>query len=249
GAGVDVAGLRTLEAPTGNAIVLRAPDGESSIVVSPGANGQLSPEVADELAEHWSTATVLLLQLEVPLETVRHVATRARAGGARVVLNAAPGAALPPDLLSLCDPLVVDEPEAAFLLSHSAGTSSSLTVSEAGAGAAGTAGVVDPDVIARDLLELGPRSVVLTRGSQGAVLAERAADGSLRSPVEVSAAPADVVDTTGAGDAFIGAMAAELAAGADLAAAVRRGTEVAAVAVGRPGAQASYPTAGEVPAR
>jgi ribokinase len=231
GAGVDLTGLRTVDAPTGNAIIVITPDGENSIIVSPAANRQVSPQLIDELAPLWNGAGVVVVQLEIPLETVAHLVLRASSGGARVIVNAAPAAALPGVILAASDPLVVNESEAAFLLGHQAGSAPRAA-----------------DLLAGDLLALGPRSVVLTLGSDGAVLLERRADGRVGSAVAVPARKVTAVDTTGAGDAFVGALAVELAAGNGLEAAVRRATDVAALAVGRRGAQESYPTLAEVEA-
>ena len=219
-AGVDVTHLSAVDAPSGNAIILLTPDGENSIIVSPAANRHVTPGLLDGCREAWAEAAVLVLQLEIPLETVVHAATRVHRSGGRVVLNAAPAAPLPPEVLAAADPLVVNESEAAVLL---------------GGGAAG------PRETAAALLGLGPRSVVLTLGEEGAVHAEPGSP-----PGHVPARAVAAVDTTGAGDAFVGALAVELAAGRDLRAAVTRATDVAAVAVGRRGAQASYPTLEEL---
>ncbi|MGV8967506.1 MAG: ribokinase [Cellulomonas sp.] len=233
GAGVDLTGLRTVAAPTGNAIIIVTPDGENSIIVSPAANRQVSPQLIDELEAVWAAAAVLVVQLEIPIETVAHLVPRAHSHGTRVVVNAAPAAALPADVLAASDPLVVNESEAEFLLGRPPHASAAAA----------------PSVVAADLLALGPRSVVLTLGSEGAVLLERDDDGAARPAVAVPARKVTAVDTTGAGDAFVGALAVELAAGAGLEAAVRRATEVAAVAVGRRGAQDSYPTLAELETR
>jgi len=236
-AGVDLRGLRTVEAPTGNAIILVTPDGENSIIVSPAANRHVSPQMLDELEKVWGSAALLVVQLEIPLETVAHVVSRANASGTRVVVNAAPAAALPREVLAVCDPLVVNEAEAAFLLGRT-GPEADVPLLADG----------DADRLARDLLDLGPRSVVVTLGSAGAVLIEQGVDGRPARPVHVPARQVTAVDTTGAGDAFVGALAVELAAGAHLDASVRRATDVAALAVGRRGAQESYPTRAELEA-
>jgi len=251
GAGVDLAGLRTVVAPTGNAIIIVTPDGENSIIVSPAANRLVSPQMIDELEAVWSVAAVLVIQLEIPLETVIHLCSRAHLGGTRVVVNAAPAAALPPQVLAVSDPLVVNESEAAFLLGR---PNPAAPRNGDGDGRRDGDGLGDDAVdgaihLVADLLDLGPRSVVLTLGSEGAVLLERGADGEPEMAVHVPARHVIAVDTTGAGDAFVGALAVELAAGAGLEAAVLRATGVAAVAVGRRGAQESYPTLAELEAR
>jgi ribokinase len=242
GAGVDLQGLRVVDAPTGNAIILVTPDGENSIVVSPAANRFLTPVLAGELEPLWSGAAVLVASLEIPMETIAFLLPRAHGTGTRVVLNAAPAAVLPDEVLTVADPLVVNESEATFLLSF--------------AGTAALEGAApDPNEIVTALLALGPRSVVLTLGAAGAVLVERVrqtaggdtgpATVSLE-PVHVSGRVVQVVDTTGAGDAFVGALAAHLSEGGNLEVAVRRATDIAAIAVTRRGAQASYPSLEEI---
>lgn len=237
-AGVDLTGLRTVAAPTGNAIILVTPDGENSIIVSPAANRHVTTTMIDELQEVWRDAAVLVIQLEIPLTSVVHLVPRAHARGIRVVVNAAPAAALPPAVLAACDPLVVNESEAALLLGRADSVAGDRVPGDRGA-----------DTLARDLLQLGARSVVLTLGPDGAVLLKRGDDDEPLAPVLVPARRVRVVDTTGAGDAFVGALAVELASGAGLEAAVRRATEVAAFAVGRRGAQESYPALDELEAR
>ncbi|QTE31513.1 ribokinase [Pengzhenrongella sicca] len=231
-AGVDVRGLRSIAAPSGQAVILVTPDGENSIIVSPGANAQVSTALVAEVADLWLGADVLVVQLEIPLETVEHVVPRAHARGTRVIVNAAPAAALPAAVLAASDPLVVNETEAEAALAARTG--------QPRPGVAAADG--GPGATALDLLALGARSVVLTLGAGGAVLVERGADGAAGTPLHVPAHPVAAVDTTGAGDAFVGALAVELCAGSGLEAAVRRATQVAAFAVGRRGAQASYPT-------
>lgn len=220
---MDLSGLRTVDAPTGLAVIMVTPDGENSIIVAPGANRHLTPRMLDE-HEQWRAADVVVLQLEIPVESVTKVATEAPG---RVVLNTAPAAELPAEVLALADPLVANESEAHFLLGDQHG---------------------DGVELAERLLGLGSRSVVLTLGSAGSVVVERGADGELRTEV-VPAHRVTAVDTTGAGDSFVGAMAMRLSEGEGLTAAVRLATSVAAIAVGRRGAQESFPTLAEVEAR
>jgi ribokinase len=242
GAGVDLQGLRVVDAPTGNAIILVTPDGENSIIVSPAANRFLTPALVDELKPVWTGAAVLVAQLEIPLETITFMLPEAHRSGTRVVLNAAPAAVLPDEVLRIADPLVVNESEATFLLAR-AGT------------ATPHAAAVDPGDVAKALLSLGPRSVVLTLGAAGAVLVERSRDTAGRDgaraatsqdAVHIPGHTVTVVDTTGAGDAFVGALAGHLSDGVDLQEAVRRANDVAAIAVTRRGAQESYPTREEI---
>ncbi|HWD04519.1 MAG TPA: ribokinase [Amycolatopsis sp.] len=210
GAGVATEHLRTVERPTGIAYITVTPDGENSILVSPGANSALAPgDVTDEVLDG---VKVLVASLEVPLPTVEHAVGKAAAKGIRVVLNLSPAAKVAPETLAALDVLLVNEHEAAYLT----------------------------DAHPRRLLELGPRSAVVTLGAKGALVVTP--DGA----TDVPSPPATAVDTTGAGDAFAGALVTYLAAGADLTDAAARAAHVAAISVTRRGAQPSYPTAAEL---
>ncbi|MET7710585.1 ribokinase [Micromonospora sp. NPDC005413] len=219
GAGVDVRGLRTVAGPSGIALIAVDRDAENFIVVAPGANGTLTELDADDRATI-AAADVLLLQLEVPLAAVVRAADWARAEGTTVVLNAAPAAVLPTELLDLVDVLVVNEHEAAVV----AGVFSD-----------------DPPVLLDALLELVPR-VVLTRGARGAAYADRR---GLR--LTVPAPRIDAVDTTAAGDAFTGALAVGWAerGGAStedtVTASLRWACAAGAACAQRPGASTALP--------
>ncbi|MGA5584572.1 ribokinase [Streptomyces thermodiastaticus] len=221
-AGVDTTGVLTGGAPTGVALITVDPSGDNSIVVSPGANARLTPEDVRAAAGLLTRARVVSAQLEVPLETVVE-AVRQLAPGSRFVLNPSPPRPLPQELLDACDPLIVNEHEARVIL---------------GAGQAGST----PEDWARALLARGPRSVVVTLGAEGALVAS--AEGLTRVP----SVAVDAVDTTGAGDAFAAALAWRLGAGVPLAEAAAYAARVGAAAVTKPGAQESYPTAAEVEA-
>ncbi|MEE6274259.1 ribokinase [Georgenia wangjunii] len=225
-AGVATRGLRVAASASGSAIIMVTPDGENSIVVSPGANLNVTPELVQDCSDIWLGADLVVMQMEIPMETVEYVADASRRSGARFVLNAAPAQPLPASVLAVCDPLVVNEGEAVLLLGSS---------DESG----------DPLRLSAALLGLGPRSVIITLGSRGAVYRERAAAQCGHVP----ARQIDAVDTTGAGDAFVGALCAALAEGAPLGACVEIATDVAAFAVEGRGAQASYPTPDALRAR
>jgi ribokinase len=251
--GADPAGARMLEAlrservdthavaalpgvPTGTAYITVTADGENTIVLERGANARLSPgDVAAE-RDALAGAAVMLAQLEVPIDTVTAAVCAARDAGVRAVVTLAPAQEVPAELLAGLDPLLVNEHEAAILL---AGGGSG----GAGDGGGGDGGggdddgrgrdvVTDAEECARRLLGLGPRSVVITLGAAGAVVA----DGSRVWRVPAVAVD-EVVDTTGAGDAFAGALASALAGGARLADAVSAGMAAGAQAVGRAGAR------------
>ncbi|MQA94000.1 MAG: ribokinase [Streptosporangiales bacterium] len=221
-AGVDAAHVLDTDRPTGVAMIIVDGSGDNSIVVSPGANGALTPDDVAAAGPVIARASVLCLQLEIPFDTLGAAARAAAEAGTRVVLNLAPAAAIPEETLKLCDPLVVNEHEAAFLL----GT--------------GVDAVADPDGAAAALRELGPRSVVITLGATGAYVADDTETASLPAP-SVTA-----VDTTGAGDAFVGALAVRLARGDGLATAAAYAVKVGAAVVQREGAQSSFPTPAEV---
>ncbi|MEU4146365.1 ribokinase [Streptomyces parvulus] len=221
-AGVDTVGVLVGGAPTGVALITVDPSGDNSIVVSPGANGRLTPGDVRAAGSLFHASRVVSTQLEIPLETVVEV-VRSLAPDSRFVLNPSPPLPLPPEVLAACDPLIVNEHEARVILGDA-------LVSER------------PEDWARILLAKGPRSVVVTLGAEGALVASGA--GVARVPsVKVEA-----VDTTGAGDAFTAALAWRLGTGDSLAEAAAYAARVGAAAVTKPGAQESYPTAAEAEA-
>ena len=200
--------------PTGSAFVTVTPDGENAIVVSPGANRRFGPEEIEAAAGDLREARVVVAQLEVSIEAVESAACIAAEAGGRFLLNLAPPRELPDSLLRLCDPLVVNEHEAAFLLEEETA----------------------PEGSARRLLSLGPASVIVTLGAAGAVLATGEIMKTYPAP------EMETVDSTGAGDAFVGA----LAEGVPLEEVVHYAVLAGAVAVTREGAQGSLPSPEEV---
>jgi ribokinase len=221
-AGVDTAGVLVGGAPTGVALITVDPSGDNSIVVSPGANGRLTPDDVRAASALLAASQVVSVQLEIPLETVVEV-VRGLRPGTRFVLNPSPPRELPPDVLAACDPLIVNEHEARVVLGADAGET--------------------PEQWAEALLALGPRSVVVTLGEEGALVAD--ATGTV---ARVPSMKVNAVDTTGAGDSFTAALAWRLGAGESLADSAAYAARVGAVAVTREGAQASFPTAEEVAA-
>jgi ribokinase len=214
-AGVDATRLRTLEGPTGTAHIVVEHGGANRIVVVPGANGRLTG-LTDADRASIREADLLLLQLEVPLETVIEAARMARAADTRVVLTPAPARALPDELLELVDVLVPNEHEA-------------LQV----------AGVDGIDEAIAALVARVP-DVVVTLGERGGIHAA----GDARTPF--SAPRVDAVDTTAAGDTFVGALALSLGEGRAWPDALQRASAAAAISVGRAGAAASMPDAAEL---
>ncbi|WP_405879872.1 ribokinase [Streptomyces sp. NBC_01136] len=220
-AGVDTAGILTGGAPTGVALITVDPSGDNSIVVSPGANGRLTPADVRAAGSLVQSSRVVSAQLEIPLETVVEV-VRNLAPGSRFVLNPSPPLPLPAEVLAACDPLIVNEHEARVVLGSGAGP--------------------EPEDWATALLALGPRSVVITLGSEGALVADS------QGVVRVPSVKVEAVDTTGAGDAFTAALAWRLGLDEPLPVAAAYAARVGAAAVTRPGAQESFPTAEEVEA-
>ncbi|TYK42704.1 ribokinase [Actinomadura decatromicini] len=221
-AGVDLAHLATTPgAPTGVALITVGPDGDNSIIVSPGANARVGPDDVAAARAAITAASVVSCQLEVPLPAVAAAARLGAEAGARVVLNLSPPALVPDDLLARCDPLVVNEHEAAFLL--------------------GPDGPRDPAAMAEALRRRGPRSVVVTLGADGALVAAGP------EPVRVPSPRVAAVDTTGAGDAFTAALCLRLARGDALPDAARYAARAGAAAVRAPGAQGSFPAPGDLP--
>lgn len=235
-AGVDTAALGTEKAvPTGIALITVAADGENTIVVAPGANTTLT--AAEVAAAVGPAVRVVSAQCEVPMDAVRAAARAAERHGARLVLNPSPPEAVRDDpesgqLLACADPLVVNEHEMRVLL--------------------GT-----PEATPEDLLRLGVRSAVVTLGGAGVTVVEResererereGADADVRHgrTTRLPALPVEVVDTTGAGDAFTGALAWRLAEGDGLVAAVGWAVRVGAAAVGESGAQLSSTACGKL---
>lgn len=209
--GIDITQVRQVPGSTGVAVVMVDAQGENRITLIPGANEQLKAD-AQALAGQF-----LLLQCEVPMPEVVQAARLMRAQGATIVMNPAPVCQLPDELWPLIDIIVVNEIEAAEL--------AGLPVQNAEQAA----------VAAAALCRRGPPTALVTLGSQGVLLATR--DGCRHFPARQVA----VVDTTAAGDTFIGAMCAALAEAQPMDAAVVRGIAAASICVMRPGAQASIP--------
>lgn len=215
--GVDTSGVRVIEeAATGAALILVEPDGENRIIVVKGANDLLRPADVDAAASLLAAADMILLQFEIPLETVYHTIRFARAHNVRCMVNPAP--ALPANLAELgaADYLIVNETEAEVMTGRTARSQAQLN-----------------DCV-EQLLGSGFRRVVLTLGAKGALLAS-ASERVHLPPFSVHA-----VDTTGAGDAFIGSLATFLSEGLAEQEAVTRANLYAALSATRVGTQKSF---------
>lgn len=235
-AGVRTEHVRTVDRPTGAAYITVTPDGENSILVSPGANYALAPEdAADTVVDG---ARVLVASLEVPLPVIDRAVAEASRAGVRTVLNLSPTTTLADETLRALDVLVVNEHEAAWLLGTELDDDTDDTDDTDHADEHADDHADDTDHAA--LLDLGPDTAVITRGAAGATVVTR--DGR----VDVPSPKVTPVDTTGAGDAFSGALATWLASGATVVDAVRNAVRVAAISVTRRGAQPSYPQLNEL---
>jgi len=242
--GVDVSRLSTVTGPSGTALICVDDQGANTIVVAAGANVAVrapGPALAPGRGD------VLVLQLEIPEPAVRATAMAARAAGALVVLNAAPARTLDRELLAVVDHLVVNETEALTLSGPGANADPATSPATNPATDRATDPATDAIAAATDLLAAAA-SVVLTRGAAGAVVLRRDAAGRPTQPLPVPATAVDAVDTTGAGDTFVGVLAAGLARGAALDDAVRRAVAAATISVTRSGAVPSIPDRSETDA-
>jgi ribokinase len=221
--GIDVRWLRpTAGVATGVALITVDDSGANTIVVGPQANALLKADQIDDAVGVLAAASVLVAQLEVPLDAVTRAFEVARGAGVTTVLNASPAPASPrlASLFPLVDVVVVNRSEAGLLT-----------------------GLDDPETAARRLVSMGPRAAVVTRGGAGAVCWDGAV---LRA---VAPFTVDEVDGTGAGDAFCGALAAALAGGRPLVEGLDWAAAAGACAASRAGALSSLPTRAEVASR
>ncbi|WP_314146487.1 PfkB family carbohydrate kinase [uncultured Leifsonia sp.] len=210
---------------TGSAAIAVDAGGENWVIVDAGANARLAPADVDAEFDTHGAPLVVLTQGETPAASLEQAARRAHEAGARFVLNLAPVMRVPSEVLQTCDPLIVNEHEAQAVASD-------LGLNPGA-----------PTELVAELASVA-RSVVITLGAAGSVAA---AEGEVWS---TAGFPVDaVVDTTGAGDAFVGSLCARLALGEDLAAAMTWASAAASLSVERPGAAESYAAAVEVERR
>ncbi|GIW10857.1 MAG: ribokinase [Dehalococcoidia bacterium] len=221
--GVGIRYLQPVAGPSGVAVVLVAADGENQIVVVPGANGLLAPADIEAAATAITRSDLVVAVLEVPLATVEAAFALARRAGRPTLLNAAPATPDARALLGLTTVLVVNEPELATLLGRP------VSPGEEGEAAA-------------NLLSAGPAAVIVTLGERGALVVTPAGQQL------VPAFAVTVVDTTAAGDAFVGGLAAAYRGLEQLREAVRFANAVGALACTRLGAQPALPSEAEVAA-
>lgn len=211
---VDTSGVQVVpQDNTGMAFIQVSSDGENSIVLVPGTNSRLYPADIDSREELLRECDIVVLQLEIPLETVAYVIERASALNKKIILNPAPAVQLDTALLKKIDILVPNESELSILSGLPADTDDGVRKA------------------ARSLLEKGVKSLVITMGERGS------RRFSEEGEQHVPSVPAEVVDTTGAGDSFIGAFAYGLSKGYDEISAMKAASRVASIAVSQKGAQ------------
>ncbi|HKJ38135.1 MAG TPA: ribokinase [Anaerolineales bacterium] len=208
------------DSSTGTATIIVDANGQNSIVLSAGANGKVSSLDVDHAS--FSNFGLLLLQLEIPTPTVLSAAKHARENGLTVILNPAPAKNIPDELVSLTDFIIPNETELSLLTDQTVNDTSSA------------------ERAAKSLIKRGPKTVIVTLGSNGALVVTR------ELTQHILAFKVDVVDTTAAGDSFIGGFATVLLENKSLEDAVRYGCATGALATTKFGAQPSLPTKEEV---
>lgn len=220
--GVDTAFIRFDEAhSSGIATIFVNDQAQNFIVIVPGANATLTPDDVRAAAHAIREANAVVCQLETPLETTLEAFRIARAANVCTILNPAPAAPLPDELLALTDICVPNEIEIEML--------TGVTVET----------LPDGERAARTLLARGVRTIIVTLGERGALVVTADTVEHI-APIVVNA-----VDPTGAGDAFIGSLAVFLGEGIALREAVRRANAIAALSVTKIGTQTSFPTRSE----
>jgi ribokinase len=207
---------------TGLASIVVDDEAQNCILLVPGANQALTPDDVHAAGDALRSAHLLLCQLEVPLETSLEACRLARAAGVGTILNPAPAFPLPDELLALADYCIPNETEIELLTGLP------------------TQDRTQCEKAAKELLQRGPKTVLLTLGEKGTLIADK------NIMEVVPAVHVQAVDTTGAGDAFIGSFAVFLAQGSELREAVRKANAVAALSVTRAGTQTSFPHLEEV---
>lgn len=205
------------ELPSGVAMIIVDQQGENSIVVASGANANFFPSDLESALDEIANADILLMQLEIPIETVNFVAKYAASKNVKVILDPAPANALSPELLNHIDIITPNQTEAEML--------SGIKVS----------GIESAEKASVIIYEKGVKNVIITMGALGAVVCK---DGKIRL---IPAPSVEAVDTTAAGDVFNGALAVALTEGKTLENAVEFACMVAAVSVTKIGAQSSIP--------
>jgi ribokinase len=214
--------LRDKKLPTGLALIELTPEGENRIIVSPGANASLSEMDLKRLGSLWTGVEIFVTQLEIPIQTVKRGLTEAKRHGAITLLNPSPPARSSADLLHLADFVVLNETEAQVL--------AGIKVK----------GIRDIRFIGEKLLEMGARNVVMTLGPGGIFFKNE------KNELSMKAFKVNVLDTTAAGDAFMGGLACGLAEDMPAQKLLRFASAAGALAATKVGAQPSLPSRKEV---
>jgi ribokinase len=238
--GVDITRLAAVPGATGVALILVDARGENEIAVAAGANGQVSPERVERALARVALAPsdVVLVSNEIPIDSVRAALGLGRAAGATTVLNPAPATRLDDAILGMVDIVVPNVGELDELVGGGERQSDD-TASLSPADIASHAATL---LVGSGSANSGvSRAVIVTLGADGAVLVQRD-----RPPLVVPAARVNAVDTVGAGDTFVGSLAADLAAKRDVATATRRAVAAAGLSTTRAGARTGMPTATEL---
>jgi len=207
---------------SGVAPIMVDDNGRNMIVIVPGANDNLLPADIRRAEKAISSADILICQIEVPLETSIEAMRIAKAAGVRTIFNPAPARSLPKEIIELSDIIAPNETETEIL--------TGITVES----------LEDAETAACKLRDMGAAVVIITMGERGVLLATE------EEAAHIPARKTKAVDTTGAGDAFIGTLAYFLALGKPLQEAIKRANAVAAVSVSRMGTQSSFPARAEI---
>lgn len=215
--GIDVSGIERFDTSTGVAVIVVC-NGDNSIIINAGANACVTPEYIDRHIDAIEWADFVIMQYEIPMETVLHTARIAHELGKIVVINPAPMTETPDELIKICDLFVPNQTEANALLGEEC----------------------DEQTAVKKIKELGAKSVLMTLGSKGSLMF----DG--RDMEYTPAVKVEAVDSTAAGDCFIGALVTALSEDKPMKEAVRFATKAASVSVTRSGAQTSLPYRREI---
>jgi ribokinase len=220
--GVDVQGINSINGISTGVAVIVIHEGDNSIIVDGGANLRLSPEMINGYEEVIKSSCMVVLQMEIPMDTVKRVIDIAKTYNTKVLLNSAPAAALDSDDLKKVDILTLNETECEII--------TGIPINS----------IDDANNAAVYLFQKGVNQVVITLGEKGVVY------NSGSEPIHKAVPKVKVLDTTAAGDSFTGALAVSLVKGEDIHSAIDFACKVAAITVTRKGAQTSLPYLNEI---
>lgn len=217
-------GIKQINGSSGVALITVDQDGENTIVVVPGSNAQVTSEYLESFEKQIIDADIVLAQYEIPLETVKTLFCVAKKHNKITILNPAPAVEAPADLLANVDYLIVNETELSFF------ANSKLMLEKQD----------DIIIAAKELLKKGPKFIIITLGSKGSIMVSK--DDIIKTEgIKVKA-----IDTTAAGDCFVGALAAQLSSDVPLEKALEFANQAAALSVQKFGASSSIPFLGDI---